>query len=99
MAWRQVHILSLARIPTSDNQTPRVLVVLNFADQIRDLINAIAFRIVSTKRAPQVTIYWPKIARWASETFSVRVIRPLGPNIHAFRSQVQLVCVTRKKPE
>src|SRR5437773_10304125 len=52
MAWWQVNIVTFARIPTADNQAARVRVSCDFADQTRNLINAIVLWIVSSERTP-----------------------------------------------
>src|SRR5688572_10689813 len=91
---RQVNVVSLVGVPASDDQPPGTGIVLNLLEQVRDLIHTIVFRVIASKRAPEVTVYWSKIAGFAPETKGVSTVSPLCPDIHSLCPQVRFVGVT-----
>src|SRR6185369_17775316 len=63
VARRKIDVVSLAWIPTGDNQTARIRIGTNLFQQVGDLVHAVLLRIVSAKRTPEITIDWSKITR------------------------------------
>src|SRR6185369_17516664 len=57
----QVDIVALARVPPRHNQTSRVGIGFDLADQTGNLIHPIEFRIMPPERTPQITINRPEV--------------------------------------
>src|ERR1051325_3014866 len=85
MTRRQVDVFSLSRIPAGHDQAARIGVGFYLSNQITDLVHSVLLRIISAKRAPQVTVNWSKIARRPPELRSVLLVGPLGPDVDAAR--------------
>src|ERR1041384_6554507 len=96
---RQVNFVGDARIPTRDEQPPRVWVTFDLFDESCDLIDAVARRIMPAERAPEITIDGAEITRRAPEPARVFEVGPLLPDVHAARAQVALVRAAGQEPK
>src|SRR5437879_4483542 len=76
VARRQIDSVAFARVPATDNQTARVRVRFDLVNQSRDLIEAIALRIMAAERSPEITIDRAEIAGFATKTAGVLFISP-----------------------
>jgi len=83
MAWRQRNVIAHTRVPTADEQPPRIRIDLDLADQPFDLIDAVRLRIIAAKRAPQIAVNRAEIAGFAAKSRRLFLGRPFGPNIDA----------------
>jgi len=68
VARRQIDVVSLMRIPTSHDQTPRIGIRFDLVDQAGNLINAVTIRIVTAKRTPEITIDRSKITSLSTKS-------------------------------
>src|ERR1041385_3281348 len=59
--------------------------------QPRDLIDAVAFWVVTAERAPEISVDRAKVTSFASEAARVFIVSPFLPNIHTARAQVRFV--------
>src|SRR5215213_8954943 len=96
---RKIDVIGLARIPTGHNQAARIRIGANLLQQVCNLVHAVLPGIVSSKRAPEITINWSKIAGSPAELCGVFFVSPLGPDVHAARAQVCFARVAGQKPE
>ena len=74
VAGRQINFIGLARIPAGNDQAARIGISLDLFDETRDLIDTVTLGIVTAKRAPEIAINRPKIARLAMEASRVFLI-------------------------
>src|SRR5829696_8171467 len=74
VARRKIDVLSLAWIPTGDDQSARIRIGLDQVYEIGDLIDAVALGIVSAKRAPEIAVNWSKITCRSSELLRVCLV-------------------------
>jgi hypothetical protein len=95
----QIYVVSLTWIPTGDDQPSRIRIALDGLNKVCDLVYAVAFRIVTTERAPEIAVYRSQISDIAPEPLSVCFISPLCPDINAFLAEVLLVRVAGQEPE
>ena len=56
VARRQVDFVSVARVPSGNDQPTRIGIALDFGDQVRNLIDSIARGVAAAKRTPEITI-------------------------------------------
>src|SRR3989442_10826870 len=64
---RQIDVIALARVPPADNQATRVRIRFDFVNESRDLIDAVAFRIMPAERTPEVAIDRTEVAGLATK--------------------------------
>src|SRR5258706_539917 len=95
VTWRKFDVIAFARVPTADNQTPRIRIRFDLIDQTRNLIDAVSLRIMPAEGTPEVSVHWPKIARLAAKAPRVLCVSPFLPNVDAACAQVRLVRVAR----
>ena len=88
---REVDVVTLARVPTAHYQSTGIGIRLNLVDQPRDLIDAVAFWVVTAERAPEISVDRAKVTSFASEAARVFIVSPFLPNIHTARAQVRFV--------
>src|SRR5258708_565080 len=96
---RQVDFFGVSRIPAGNDQAARIWICLNLANQFGNLIDTIAFRIVTAERTPKIPIDWAEIACLASKPAGVLLVGPFGPDVDTAGAQVCLVRVARQEPE
>lgn len=95
---REVDRVGDARVPARDDEAARVRVALNLADEPRDLVDAVARRVVAAERAPEVAVDGAEVALLAPEAARVFEVGPLLPDVDAGRAQGALVGVAGEEP-
>ena len=96
---REVNLVGHARVPARDDQSSWVGVAFDLRDEARDLVNAVARRIVAAERTPEIAVDGAAVALLAPVAARAREVGPLLPDVHAARAQGSLVRVARQKPE
>lgn len=96
---RQIDFVRDARIPTRDDEAARVRGLADPFDEARDLIHAVARRVMAAEGTPEVAVDGAEVAGRAFEAARVRFVRPLGPDVHAARAQVSFVGVAGEELE
>src|ERR1041385_4188090 len=65
---REGDVVTLARVPTAHYQSTGIGIRLNLVDQPRDLIDAVAFWVVTAERAPEISVDRAKVTRSEEHT-------------------------------
>src|ERR1051326_8217257 len=96
---RQIDVLALTRVPAAHDQPAGKRIRFDLLDQARNLIDAVAFRIMATERSPEVTVDWAHVTRLPPKSARVLPVGPLFPDIDSLLAQVCFVRVPREKPK
>src|SRR5215204_2391495 len=99
VARRQINLVRDARVPARDDEAARVRVTPNLIHEPRDLIHAVALRVMTAERAPEVAVDGAEVSFGAAKAARVSEVGPLLPDVHARRAQGRLVGVAGEEPE